>query len=378
MKIDYKYLLLVFVFPFASLFDRFMYPFFKTQGITYLEIGIIDAIYSIFSMLVLYYFGHVSDNIGRRKALAGFMLLYAPFPIIYARVASFLQGVISRIIQSISSPMYPVESAYQQDLAHSIEKKKKATFFGILSMMSGIGYFLYPLAGGFVAESYGFQFLAVIATLVTLSVVLIALLLPEPSRTKNIKVKNKINLRILKGNKFLKAFSFYNFLTGISFVITFIWIPFFALDSTGSYGAVGLVISAASFFMILGRIPFGYLADRYGRENVFIIAGMLAPISLVLLAFSNSIVSIIASSMLASLASSLMLPAQNALLFKFVDPKIRGGVFNALIFLMTAGIAVGGLIGGLLTTMFSISFALLFAAAADLAAISIFVYVLKK
>jgi MFS family permease len=378
MKIDYKYLILIFFFPFISLFDRFMYPFFKTQGMTYMEIGVIDAIYSAVSLAVLYYFGHVSDRIGRRKALAGFIMLYAPFPIIYARVSSFFQAVAVRAVQTVSCPMYPVESAYEQDLAHSISSKTKATFFGILSMVSGIGYFLYPMLGGFVAETFGFHALALLASITVLLVALIVLLLPETSKTTNRKIKDKIDFGILRGSDFLKAFSVYEFLMGISFVITFIWIPFFALDITGSYFAAGSVISAASFFMIIGRVLFGYLADRYGRERIFVIAGFIAPLSLVFLALSNSILSVILSSLLASLASSLMIPAQSALLSKCINPKLRGGLFNALTFIFTGGIVIGDILGGLVTTYYSISFAFLFAAVIDFVAISIFVYVLKK
>jgi MFS transporter, DHA1 family, multidrug resistance protein len=378
MKIDYKYLLLIFAFPFVSLIDRFMYPFFNMQGITYLQIGIIDAFYSAFSLVTLYYLGHVSDRIGRRKSFAMFLLWYLPFPLIYLKVTNFFQGIFVRIVQTPSCSMYPVESAYEQDLAHSVNNKSKATFFGILSAVSGIGYFLYPMLGGFIVESYGFFALGVVTSLIILSVILLILALPEPSRTRNSKIKDKINFKILRKNRFLKAFSIYSLLTGVSFVITFIWIPLFALEATGSYSAVGFLISSTSFFMILGRIPFGYLADRYGRERIFLISGIIYPISLVLLAFSNNITAMVLSSLISSLASSMMLPAQGAMFSKFIDPKIRGGVFNALTFLFTVGIVVGGLLGGLLTTFFSISSAFLFAALVNFVAISVFVYVLKK
>lgn len=379
MKIEYKYLLFVFVFPFTFLFDKFMYPFFKTQGITYLEIGVIDAVFSIASLVFLYYFGHISDRIGRRKALAGFLIYYAPFPLIYLKVSNFLQGCLARIAQTPSFPTFPTETAYEQDLAHLIPKNRKATFFGILSTVGGIGGFLCPIIGGFLIDKYGFQFLGLIAFLVILLVVLLILVLPEPSKIKkNKKIVNKINFKILKGNKFLEAFSIYYFLTGISLVIAFIWIPFLSLQSTKSYEIVGFIMSATSFFMIFGRIPFGYLADRYGRNKTFIIAGVLSPISLLLLAISNSVLALILSSLLASLASSIMLPAQGAILSCSIEPSIRGGVFNALDFLSRCGVIIGGLIGGIIATFVGIPYAFMFAALTESLAILMFIYIVRK
>jgi len=379
MKINYKYLLLVFAFPFTFMFDRFMYPFFKTQGINYLEIGIIDAIFSTMSLIFLYYFGHVSDRIGRRKTLAVFLAYYAPFPLIYLKISNFIQGCLARAAQAPSFLTFPTEYAYEQDLANVIPRKRKATFFGILSTIGGIGSFLYPIIGGFLIDSYGFQFLGMISFVIVLLVVLLVLILPEPSKIKkNKKIMNKINFKILKSSRFLKAFSIYCFLISISLVITFIWIPFLSLESTKSYGVVGLIISAMSFFMIFGRIFFGYIADRYGSNKTFIIAGIIAPISLILLAISNSVLILILSSLLASLASSITLPAQSALLSCYTKPSIRGGVFSALEFFSRCGVVVGGLIGGIITTFFGISFTFIFAALTDSLAILIFAYVIRK
>lgn len=378
MKFDLRYLLLVFFFPFISLFDRFMYPLFKMRGMTYLDIGIIDAAFSAASLVVIYYFGHMSDRIGRKKSLAAFIGLYAPFPLIYSKVTSLLGGIITRAVQSSSALLYVTETCYVQDFGHKVPTKSKASFFGFIAAVCGLGSFLYPLLGGHIIETYGFEILAVSSSLVAVALAAVVLALPEPMKIKRNNIKNKMNFGLLVKNSTTKALSFYYFLSGITLVITFIWIPFLSLETTNSYAMTGLVISASSFFLIFGRIPFGYMADRIGKNRTFAIGGVLLPLSLILLAFSNNAETLITASILSSLASSIMAPAEGGILSEKLNKETRGGTLNAFEFLSRCGVIVGSLLGGLVTTFLGIMPAFLAAAAAQSVAIILFSHFVRK
>ena len=373
MKFDLRYLLVLFIFPFTLLFDRFMYPYFAYQGISYVGIGIIDAIFSAAALFSLYFLGSFSDKIGRRKAFAILMLYQAPFSLIYLKVSNFFQGALSRIFQSPTYMLFPVMNCYEQDLLKH-KTKKKATFFGVLSTITGVAGFFVPLVGGIIIEWFGFFALGVISFLIGLLFVPLVLYLPDTSRPMNdislrVRVKfNAINRSIIKG------FSLYYLFTGISVVIVWIWIPFLSLQVTESYGLTGLILSFSGFFLIFGRVPFGSLADKYGKKKAFIIAGILSPLSLFLLGISSSLIVLLASSLLASLSASIRYPAENAILSDYIKPDDRGGVFSMFGIFTRIGVIIGGILGGVLVTVYDTSSVFLFAAIFELTAILIFIY----
>jgi len=375
MKLDYRYLVVAFLSSLALLFDRFMYPYFNIQGISYLEIGIIDAIFSISTMIVLYYYGNIADKIGRRKMLAVLSAYYALFPLLYLSVSNFISGVLFRVLDSPSYPRFPIELAYFHDLA---PKYKKAIFFGLVTAALAFGGIAAPIIGGYLIDHYGFVVLAYASFAFGLVFAAIVFLLPDPYRKKLKKVSIKrMNFSILKKNRFLKAISVFYFLTGISFVLVWIWIPFLSMQATDSYGVIGVIMAAGGLFAAFGRIFFGHFENRYGRVGAFIIAGILSSLSMVFLGISKTVLALLASSLLGSFSGSIRDPAEQSLLSDNIEESERGETFCAFEFLSRAGVVVGAVLGGVVVTFLNTSSAFLLAAAIEASGIAVFVLALR-
>jgi EmrB/QacA subfamily drug resistance transporter len=106
----------------------------------------------------------------------------------------------------------------------------------------------------------------------------------------------------------------------------------------------GFLLSAAIFV-----VPFGGVADIYGRKKIFVAGLLVIVISSLLCAISNSIHMLIASRVVEGLGSAMIFGTSIAILTSVFPAQERGKVLGINVAIVYLGVSVGPLLGGIIT-----------------------------
>ena len=106
----------------------------------------------------------------------------------------------------------------------------------------------------------------------------------------------------------------------------------------------GFILSAAIFV-----VPFGRIADQFGRKKVFVTGLLIIVISSVLCAASNSIIMLIASRAIEGIGSAMIFGTSVAILTSAYPLKERGKVLGINIAVTYVGLSLGPSLGGFIT-----------------------------
>ncbi len=97
---------------------------------------------------------------------------------------------------------------------------------------------------------------------------------------------------------------------------------------------VGLIASAGTFGIVVGLLPAGRIADRFGRKTTLLGGIVVFSIFTFLTSFSQSITELVACRFLAGLGQGAVFPVPYLLLSEFVNKRARGtavGLSNSLL-----------------------------------------------
>lgn len=111
-----------------------------------------------------------------------------------------------------------------------------------------------------------------------------------------------------------------------------------------SWVATSFLLAAAMFL-----VPFGRLADIYGRKNIFTWGIVLYTVSCLLLGLSVSSAMLIAFRVLQGIASAMMFGTAVAILTSVFPPSERGKALGINVAAVYTGLSIGPPVGGFLT-----------------------------
>jgi EmrB/QacA subfamily drug resistance transporter len=104
------------------------------------------------------------------------------------------------------------------------------------------------------------------------------------------------------------------------------------------------MLSAAIFV-----VPFGRIADEFGRKKVFVTGLSIVVISSILCALSNSILMLIAARAIEGFGSAMIFGTSMAILTSVYPLKERGKVLGINVAITYAGLSLGPVLGGFIT-----------------------------
>ncbi|HUO00539.1 MAG TPA: MFS transporter, partial [Bradyrhizobium sp.] len=96
---------------------------------------------------------------------------------------------------------------------------------------------------------------------------------------------------------------------------------------------VGLVGSAGTFGIVIGLLPAGRIADRYGRKTTLLVGIVIFSIFTFITAFAQNVSLIVVCRFIAGLGQGAVFPVPYLLLSEFVNKRWRGsavGYANSL------------------------------------------------
>lgn len=322
------------------------------------------SIYFIGFAFGVFYWGWISDFIGRRPAMLGGLIFYSigSFMCFYAETITFL--LVSRFIQAFGAATGSIIT--QTILRESVSGSKRHAMFAQISAVIAFTPAVGPLIGGWVDQAFGFR--AVFFVLVAMSILLFIYTyfrLPETTDTsmsKTIAIFPVVK-RIISSPRVLAFGLLIGGINGVLFSYyaeaPFIFIDHFNL-SPGLYGFLGIIVALAS---IIGAMISKRLVSNYQPEKVIHLGCSVMTVGALLLLIVSSfplpnivlLVGILVTIFITLLGSGIALPNCLSLaLVNFQDViGTAGAIFSLgyylLVSLITSGMSL--LHNGSLTIM---------------------------
>ena len=126
-------------------------------------------------------------------------------------------------------------------------------------------------------------------------------------------------------------------------------IPTIGVEFGATQGMLNWIVSSFLLSTAAFLLPFGSLADRYGRKKVFFFGMILLAASSLGCALASSIVALIGFRIIQGLASAMMLGTSIAILTAVVPPKNRGKALGINAAVTYIGLSCGPVIGGFIS-----------------------------
>ena len=313
-------------------------PIYADQlGASALEIGFINAGFSLALLVALPIMGRLSDRSGRKVFLcAGLVILtIASLGFIWAQ--NPLQLIIVRVFQGIGASMHlPIAQAYLGDITPKGEEGKWMGHFGaILFGSMSIG----PLFGGVLTDLFSVNttFL-VMAALCLIGLIATLIFLPEVAKRTD-AAKQSAAFTGLRKSKVLKGAFAFRMANGFGMASMMTFLPIFASQNLGlSVSLIGLLIASRAPLALLQSYT-GTLADKYGRRGLVVGGGAAAIIFIALMPTAGGFWPLLIMHALMSIGIAFAMPANTAYVVE--EGRIFGMGASMALFMMAMQIGMG-------------------------------------
>jgi len=335
-----------------SLILPFIPYFAEDLGASPLIVGLIIATFSFFQFFSAPVIGKLSDRFGRRplliisqfSTLAGFMIL--------GFANSLWMLFLSRLVDGLLGSNMTLTRTYLTDVTEGKDRAKKLGYFGAIF---GLGFFIGPAIGGFLA-AINYSIPAFIAAGVTLiSIVLTFLFLPETvKKPKDLKLrKNDFfpikDLREAFNRKELRRIFIEFFFFIFAFSTLTSSLALFIKHQVGfgpeDVGMALLIIGLTRTTFQLTAMP--RLIDKYDLKLLMTVGLVITSLSMFASFFIADRVSFYIVMLLFATGGGLVRPMMVNDLSNLSKPNERGKLMGVFDSIMSVSNIFGPLIGGL-------------------------------
>ena len=354
-----------------------LFPLFlDSHGASEMEISFVISLSSLATTVLMIPVGFLMERVGKKRMLLIGLLIWTVTPIFIGSARNWRTVAPLYMVYNLAEIF--VGPARMTMISEYATPESQATVFGVMSMDWAVGGILSPPLSGFLAERSGWHLPFQVAAMVMALSLVPALMLKD--KAEGTQEKRVSALNIFRRDYLTTISLFFLFAcvlsTGQSIVGTML--PIFLKNQMAlSLSSIGLFFTGSSVLSLLGQVPGGWLADRYGRKKV--ILAFLLPIPFIFSAWamvSDWGVMLVLYSLFAG-CLGMMGSASLALLSDSFPPELKGAAFSVRMTGFRMGSIVGPLLGGYLYS--SLSPKSPFVAAALLFSIGIpFVYLIKE
>lgn len=134
----------------------------------------------------------------------------------------------------------------------------------------------------------------------------------------------------------------------VNLAIPSIGLEFGGNQSLMNWVVFGFLLSSAAFLL-----PFGRLADQFGRKRIFLIGMVLLAASSLACALATSLPALVGFRILQGFSSSMIFSNAMAILTSVVPPESRGKALGLNAAATYIGLSCGPVLGGLITRVFT-------------------------
>jgi len=306
-------------------------------GLSYVQIGLLMSVFSIFYASAQIPTGVASDRLGGSKIASVSVLILGLSGLLFAFTPTYDLALVARILMGLSGGF--LLPSTMKLLPGWFEAAEYDKAMGVYGFGQGIGLFITLISIPTVASMYGWRTgLALVSALTLLAAALSSALLRDKERAVS-NVLASMSLRDLKEvvtEKLLLLTSF-NATSVSMFTGVLTWMPLFLLKKLDfTLIEVGYATAVMGAAMIVASYASGPLSSRIGRAKVISVSMVLCVVTPLLLVYSSSSLEIFVISVLLGLAIMLYFGPTFGAIPEAVKAEYVGmgfGIFNTLTFI---------------------------------------------
>lgn len=313
--------------------------------------------------------GWLSDRFGRVRMATYMLVLFCVGTAALGLAQNYEQFILIRFIAAIG--IGAEYSIITMLMAEYVPTKRRTTILGTLQAAYSVGYLVAALLAGAILPEFGWRPLYFLTIIPVVLAIFLRMKVPEPQSWVDEKEKLKIQPKkikknewtiILKEAKTRKIFIFWiltaSFLQfGYYGVGT--WLPSYLVEDLGiNFKSMTSYLIGSYTAMILGKVLAGYLSDRFGRRNIYIIAGITTAIFLPIIYLYNTPGNIVILLTVLGFLYGAQYGINSTYMSESFPTKIRGTAVGGAYNIGRFGAAIAPVVIGLIAESKSIGFGL--------------------
>lgn len=302
--------------------------------------------------------GTLSDILGRRILLLIGACVFAMTPFFYPLIATMAGLIMLRFLHGNATAIFgPTASATISDIAAANER---GVWLGLYASMQGLGQTLGPLLGGFLITWQGFKMPFLMSGVVGSSGLLLLLLFPIGSSTREHK-----NL----AKNFLQGFREVTSSRGIMITSLAVASQMFVV---GAYNAflplyakevmkleawhIGIIFGVQTVTTLMARPLMGKISDRAGRKPLILLALLWCALLMALLPRFQGFELLVAFGAAWGLGTAVVSSVASAYITDLANRAHYGAAHGTFGTIFDIGEASGPIVAGVLVAQFGYAF----------------------
>ena len=319
----------------------------EALGVSEQSIGLLISVYTLPNFLFAPLAGVMADRLGRRRLLIPSLFLFGIFGGACALAPDFKTLLILRGLQGLGgAPLMGVPGAIIGDL---FSGQKRAEAMGLSTTIMYVGYVVYPLLGGALANfAWNYAFLPFLIAIPVGLIALVSLRCPEPQSKQSLKDYLGNALRYLKSLKVLWLFS----ATVITYILLYgAYLTYFGFFLEDRFHAspftIGLFLSILGLTTAVTSSQLGRLSKRFSVASLIIGAFAIYAFAMAIIPVVPNLWFCLMPTILFGIAHGLNLPSQRIIAAGVAPLEHRAGFMAIQSTMIPLGMTIGPLIIGL-------------------------------
>ncbi len=345
-------------------------PFLTDLGATEKDVGFIMGISGVSTLILTPLVGYLSDKIGKKLFISsGFLLLIlSTFPFAYISNIGFYVYLL-RILHGASFSLFFISAgAYTTDIS---PETKKTQAIGIYGVFTVINYAIAPFVGSIIINRFDFKTYILLLSVFGIIGFVLSLALKNISKSEKeglFKVPKSYLSYIKNKPSLISAFAL--FILGAAFISVLNFISLFSLSiSIESYYLYFVSYTAA---VLLIRLFFGWVPDKYGRWKVSSPSILVFAFAILILAFTKNLTILIVAAFIFGVAHGFAYPSIYTIIIESAGSISRSKSFAVSSLSFTAGGMIGSILYGMVADFFG--FRVMFSVIASTVFITFFIF----
>ncbi len=321
-------------------------------------VGAIFALLAVFGTVFQIFGGYLSDFRGRRFTLllgsSVGIVIYAGIVMLLARGAGPLPLVALFILTSLSGALvFPSANALVVDLTLPQDRRRA---YSIFRVMTNTGWAVGPIAGSLIF-SYGIIWIFFLVMVTLIAQLFIIFFLVRDRISHSVRASGGMRSRfssIIVFDRTLAIFSAGTFLLMVLTSQFSVTLPTYAVARTAVLpNQLGYIYAVNGLVVVFGQFPVTAAVSRFREESVLMLGAAFYALGYSLVAFSGSLLQLMADMVLITIGENLTTPSMNSMVSKLApgDRVGRYMAFNGMA--NSAGRAAGPTVGSLLLFIYA-------------------------